>query len=243
MNKNKDNLLIFLHIPKTAGTSLRKIVERQYRLNEIVSFYGYESLENQLSKYSRENLRRKKCVLGHFRYGIHSHFSKPYTYITMLRDPIESLISLYYFVHQNPNLPMYEQVKNKTFEEFISNENVHNRLTWYLAGEGPSNLQKAIENLKDFHFVGITEMFDESVFLMKKKFGWNNVNYEKLNVTKNRPKSKQIPNHVIEKVMEKNHLDIELYQYVKNSLKKEINALGLESNKEFKAFKALMQKS
>lgn len=60
----------------------------------------------------------------------------------MLRDPIDSLISLYYFVLQNPNLPMYEQVKNKTFEEFISNENVHNRLTWYLAGEDLPNLQR-----------------------------------------------------------------------------------------------------
>lgn len=85
-------------------------------------------------------------------------------------------------------------------------------------------------------------MFDESVFLMKEKLGWGNVNYKKLNVTKNRPKIKEIPNDVIEKVMEKNQMDLELYQYVKNSLKNEINALGHESTKALKAFKTSMQK-
>lgn len=61
MNKNKNNLLIFLHIPKTAGTSLRKIVERQYSPNEIVSLYGFDSLEKQIGKYTSNDLRRKNA--------------------------------------------------------------------------------------------------------------------------------------------------------------------------------------
>lgn len=33
--------LIFLHIPKTAGTTLKSIIDKQYNQQEIFSFYEY----------------------------------------------------------------------------------------------------------------------------------------------------------------------------------------------------------
>ncbi|EJR62456.1 hypothetical protein IIO_02387 [Bacillus cereus VD115] len=46
-------------------------------------------------------------------------------------------------------------------------------------------------------------MFDESLYIMKKEFGWKNVKYQKLNVNAQRVQREQIPQTVIDKIIEK----------------------------------------
>ena len=65
-----------------------------------------------------------------------------------------------------------------------------------------------------FAVVGITEKFDKSLLLMKKKLGWSYPVYRKQNVNQKRKKISELSSDLIDLIKEKNKMDIELYDYV-----------------------------
>ncbi|OIJ18538.1 hypothetical protein BKP45_19025 [Anaerobacillus alkalidiazotrophicus] len=239
MDKNND-LLIFLHIPKTGGTTLRKIVEAQYKPNEIITFSNREFLDEKIRYMPSKELDRIKCLQGHSQFGIHSYIQKSFKYITFLRDPIESMISLYYYVRNNPKQPMYKIALDNSLEEFIDIVE-HNRFTWYLSGTSSVDIEKAKENLNNFHMVGITEMYEESLFLMMKSLNWKNIRYKKRNVNSNRPSSRLVPPKIINKISEKNQLDLNIYYHAKKSLQKRIDLLDQATKVELKKFQKIFK--
>jgi hypothetical protein len=233
---NSGELLIFSHIPKTAGTTIRRIIDNQHDKNRIIRF-------PQLDKLSADELSKAEVLYGHCRFGVHSHFDKPFSYITMLRDPVERIISTYYFALRRPKNHMHEKVKNMSFTDFVIDETSNgisplvNHQTRFLSGKKIPDLEKAIENIHEYYtVVGLTEMFDESIFLMKKYLGWNDLEYSSSNVTSNRPKRNDLPDKAIEIIREKNGLDYALYKYAKQLLLDNMQTLDAASNREFKAF-------
>ena len=72
-------------------------------------------------------------------------------------------------------------------------------------------LRKAKENLQYFSVVGLTEHFEESLALMKLRFGWELKSYSSFNVTRTRPKKRDLPQSTLDLIAERNRFDIELY--------------------------------
>jgi hypothetical protein len=56
--------LVFIHIPKTAGTSLRLLLESNYKETERRAIYSHQDLDEQLA--SALNDPKVKCIYGHF---------------------------------------------------------------------------------------------------------------------------------------------------------------------------------
>ena len=83
--------LIFLHIPKTAGTTLNRIIEWQYNPLSIFTIdpYGIRATAERLQELPEERRRRLRMVRGHCYYGLHKLLPQGATYITMLRDPVK----------------------------------------------------------------------------------------------------------------------------------------------------------
>jgi hypothetical protein len=241
MNMNsKNKVLIFLHIPKTGGLTLRNIIDRQYKKNGILLHSRTAPSNKRLKK---RDFSRIKCVYGHNRFGVHEEIHVPSTYITMLRDPVSRVISTYYFILARKQNRMHHKIKNMSLEDFVSSNDpqlmipVSNHQTRYLSGESIPDLQKAKENIENhFSVVGITEMFDESIFLMKKELGWKNIFYTKQNVSTNRPKRDQISKETLEMIKSKNDLDYELYNYAKQSLQDRLDGLNKQSMNQLKNY-------
>ena len=77
-------------------------------------------------------------------------------------------------------------------------------------------LSIAKENLaKYFAVVGITEEFDRSLILMKRILGWRNPFYMRRNVTRARPRKREISQETLRAIEANNKLDLELYRYAK----------------------------
>jgi hypothetical protein len=115
--------LIFLHIPKAAGTSLHRIIGRQYPQPSIFSIDGadvYGSIE-EFKGLSESQRARIACLKGHMPFGLHRYLPQPCAYITFLRDPIDRIVSHYYFVLRTPSHYLYEQVTSQrmTLDDYV----------------------------------------------------------------------------------------------------------------------------
>src|SRR5262249_170075 len=84
--------LVFLHHPKTGGTTLHHILMRGFDEDEICP-----ERFNGLQHYSAGDLARYRYFSGHFDLLSVSLIPGEKKIITMLREPISRLISLYYF--------------------------------------------------------------------------------------------------------------------------------------------------
>jgi hypothetical protein len=76
-------VLIFLHVPKTAGRTLAGVIKRQYRADTILALYESDLLD--IPPRQIDDLR----VVGHFYFRAHTFLPKLCSHITLLRDPIE----------------------------------------------------------------------------------------------------------------------------------------------------------
>src|SRR5438105_3979031 len=170
--------LIFLHIAKTAGTTLNRIIDWQYapRLVFTVDPHHIRPTISHFHSLSEERRRRLQVVRGHLTYGVHELLPQGATYITMLRDPVTRLLSSYYFILRRPLHPLYGKMKRGHLgpEDLIrvtpEKQNLQCR---FISGVGKNGscdaraLEMAKQNLKhSFRVVGLSERFYESLLLI-----------------------------------------------------------------------------
>ncbi|PAE26349.1 MULTISPECIES: sulfotransferase family 2 domain-containing protein [Bacillaceae] len=237
----KEKIVVLVHILKTGGSTLRSIIKKQYQPEEIaiLDFLDKPAIKSEFER--RLNHHNIKCVLGHFDFGIHRFSEKQCSYITLLRDPVERVISDYYFIRRSKEHPLYSKVIKMNIEQFVNCEEIQwqisNLQTRVISGSTSRDLMLAQKNLKEhFSIAGITEMFNESLFLMSKQFNWNIQDFKRINVTENRPKRENISAHIIKQIEDKNKFDIELYNFAKRSLNEKIEQLGPLEKKELEKF-------
>jgi hypothetical protein len=257
LNKKRD-ALIFLHLPKTAGTTVDDILKRQYRSENVFRTdpeRHFESLRI-FREFSDEEKCKFQLITGHMRFGVHQHIKKPSYYITFLRDPIQRIVSYYYYVLNYRNHYLHEKIKFGNMrlidvvESGISRE-FENCQTRGISGFDRSKLGKygypsdemldvALKNIDQYFLVaGTTEKFDETLLLMSKFCRWNIPYYTKLNIGKNKPLKRDISDQAIKTITHFNELDIKLYDYVSRKLQGQISDFGPAFSAQMKMFRAI----
>lgn len=228
--------VIFLHIPKTAGTTFRGILERAYRPAQMREIYGDipEAITSfqSLPKAERKQIR---CLLGHFEFGLHTDLPQPASYVTFLRDPIDRIISHYYYVRRSPGHYLHDTVVS---EEVALKDYVHladelsNGQTQMIAGgaqeDAPETWLKAAKrNLREhFAVVGITERFDASLALMARRLEWGAVYYRVRNATRKRPRKADLDSQTLDVLKRHNRVDCELYAFANALLDAQVENTG-----------------
>lgn len=243
--------LIFLHIMKTAGTSLFKVVQQQYA-KDLTFHYVARKAGKQLEDFEQlpqETRDRLQFFHGHDCYGIHERLSKPSRYITILRKPVNRVVSLYYFIHHNPNRDIPEAERCPTLRSYLDArlDCVDNGQTRAIAGDVASDfafgectselLDIAKQNLSQFLMVGTTERFDESLLVLKHVLGLDNILYSRTNENLKKPKMEDIDPDDIEMIKTYNQLDQELYVYANQLLEEKISQIGERFPIEYSFFK------
>ncbi|MAS33846.1 MAG: hypothetical protein CL610_07560 [Anaerolineaceae bacterium] len=226
------NTTIFLHIPKTGGNTLSQILRRLYNSEHTRSIYSLKDLDTFLNA-PLEDRSTVELLEGHFSYGIHDYLPRPSSYITMLRDPVERILSLYYYILREPANYLHRTVVDQqmSLEAFVNSNltiEVTNFQTRALAGMtldpdstqvvGEEALMLAQRRLREnFAVAGVLDKFDESLVLLSDHFGWNlsdsKLSYTKGNVSHGRPTRHDISDHIYRAILKTNELDYELYRY------------------------------
>jgi len=276
--------VIFVHLPKTAGSTVNHILYRMYDERQICQItkevdgangHGWTSLNSNPSRRSRFKSQKKslrvtipelqelpaarraqiKLLMGYQSFGLHDFLPNPCTYMTLLRDPVDRVISHYYYVLRMPTHPLHNRVKslNMSLEEYvesgIATDLDNDQLRRLAAVGGKDNiafgqcsrelLLRGIDNLNThFAVVGLTERFDESVILMKRALSWRAFPYYiRRNLTKKRTAVTDIPKRTIRVIERCNQFDCELYEYVRRNFDKAVEENGIAD--EVKRFKSL----
>ena len=103
-------ILIYVHIPKTGGAFMRRYLREGLKQRNATMFsYGLGTRHgNSFLDWPAERQNRFTLVHGHFGYGIHmvhgwklSELRTP-TYLTMLRHPVDRILSQFYFEMRSP---------------------------------------------------------------------------------------------------------------------------------------------
>ena len=228
--------VVFLHIGKTGGTTLRRVLRRQYTESEMMVVRARarprEETLADFAELPEAERARPRLILGHTVFGLHELVPRPSTYITLLRRPVSLVLSQYGFVRRTPGHRHHQAAQGMGLEEYLASglaQEMNNSQTRALAGavdvpygeNPPELLELAKRNVEEhFRVVGLTERFDESLVLFGLAFGWSRLSYVRANVASRRVVPSPAGLAEIERL---NALDLELYDWAERRLQATID--------------------
>ncbi len=141
-------LYIFLHLPKTAGSTFVYHLKKNFGEDELLEishktlslpldYKNYRDIYKKAKKYikviSRSKLSRIKVVYGHLvPYGVEKLFNRKGRYITFFRDPIERATSSYNYLLTLYNNESHLGKKKEAYVRgLLVKESVPDFYTWF----------------------------------------------------------------------------------------------------------------
>ena len=219
--------ILFLHLPKTAGISLRSVFFQGYEDAQIFSIEPDEPVRSirQLKSLSKRAKKRLKLITGHTLWGAHYFVEAPFWYVTMLRDPIERVLSSFSYIRSLPSDFLYEEMhaSEMSLKDFLawkkSQFEVENQQTKLLAGVFNTKkactkdvYEQAVEHLEKYCLVGLTEHFAQSLTMFENILGLQHAEVPKRNVTHQRLRRTEINPDLLEEIHRRNQYDLALYR-------------------------------
>jgi hypothetical protein len=171
------NKFISLHVHKCGGTTLAGIFQKIYGDD-----FFWDKSEDSVFVHGRPKyyeigfIANKTCVHGHIHANKYTQLRRPY--ITWLRHPVARMESEFSIIKQKRitgrSSPLHRRVilEKISFEDYCREH--HNVYKNYLGDL----------RVKDFAFIGITEFYEESLFVLSQVIGREIPEYHRLNVRK-----------------------------------------------------------
>lgn len=245
--------LYFLHIPKTAGTTLYNNLDDRFELDQICP----ARFLAELLKLSPDEIQRYCFFRGHFGYSLQNFVERPLTYITVLRDPVERCISQFEDVRRVPNNFLHQRVKEQqmTFADFARDAETHialrnlqarNLAFDWTADQMDGNVELirrgiagtilelsddelldiAKGRLRQCAVVGVVERFQETTALLSYRFQWYPIRPpRRLNQSAHRLKRESLDTDTVAAVQELNQVDEALYRYATQLFEEQYEAM------------------
>lgn len=238
---NNQNIY-FLHIHKAAGTTFVNLARqnlckfyKQYKngnpwnKNELIQFWKFDPDEQVkfLASPDYNFIANETCLGPHI-----LHHTK-IAYITILRNPLDRILSDFKHRRKAGDYP-----EDMLFHEFIDSE-IFPSLRWtnnflirtFIKDSSKKiiderDLKLAKERLSQFNHVFFVESFQEDIIVMK-QFGWIMLDTDKYRsgsrANSNAVQELQNSDGTLNKLVERNKLDLEFYEYARSARQKPNN--------------------
>lgn len=217
---------MLLHIPKTGGISLRRVVETEYPRDRCVWIY---SLTDEDLAEAKAKAPHAHAFYGHYWFGFHELMGVRGRYSTVVREPIARVASHYRQLRRmtangEPHRWSEQFEAGVSLRELIESgtcEGMNNQMVRILAAYEPiaptdddAVLDAALANLEaSFHMVGLTEQLDRSLELFRRGLGWSRrPRLERLNVSEP-SEVDDLDAGTLAVVRDHNRLDLMLYRH------------------------------
>jgi len=246
-----NDCVFFLHIPKTAGMTFKRILARQYSAGHVhdIPFETY-LFQDAIDRYKAASPAERaaiRCVMGHMPFGLHRWAPGRFRYVTFMRDPIERVLSSYEYIRkhtvlkQEIGLPPEAELSMDQYLDFEAAQGLNNLQVRAISGVDdvidhvlppfsplPADaLAVALDNIERFFpVVGVVERFDESLLLMRREFGWRRLWYVRRNVSVGRPAASALSEAALARIRQDNALDLELYRFAVERFDRQIRERG-----------------
>lgn len=232
--------MVFVHIPKTGGMTFYSMIREIYKPSEL---HKINPARESIEKYKNLPQARKnrlKAIYGHMDFGLRDLLPAGSSYVTLLRHPVERVISHYHYVRRTENDPLRELALRSSLYDWVAHCNLtemDNGQTRRLSGMSQDMefgecstkaLVQAETNLtRNFTLAGITERYDETCVLMSRMFGWPIRYYPSINVAKRKPARSEIPAKTLSLIEKFNALDMQLYEHASRLFEKKIEQMDI----------------
>lgn len=167
-------MIVFIHIPKTAGTTFYEVVRENHRCllkpklqedpinylnNSVVGgnvsirlpggYFSASKIVNIIEEHFLNDINKINFIGGHIGYGIHDLIKENVSYISFIREPKSRLISDFK-EHHKPGRLFYEDLKIKGFNFndyllLLKKKGLDNIMTRQLAGPIDFFFHKEVE--------------------------------------------------------------------------------------------------
>lgn len=227
---------------KTAGTSFRQMLLIEF--GEKAVFPNDTELSAMPNGFYPKTdfilehlqaLRKHKILVGHHPLALHEKLGKSYQPITFLRDPFErSLSALGHWKRHQPGFIGLSFEKILDNQDFVQSFILNYQTKALSMGVGLVNsfhnvtavdLQRAIDNLKHFTFIGISEHFQESSRLFDRIFKTKlsaKIRHENAS-----PEAKKVSEDLRKRIEPLIELDLALYQEALKQFKQNLATHGI----------------
>jgi len=226
-------LLIFEHIPKTAGSTMHNIIWHNHPRGTVAMACDLKSRAETIRGLNRKlrDGEDVRALISHCGFGVHKELPEEidFRHFTMLRDPVDRIISHYFYDIETGEIP-----HNMPFVEAAKRDpwRVWNVQTAFLSGVWRDwsihakevtpecvtreHLERAMKVLAEEMVVfGLTERFDESVSVISERLGWTLLRsiYVRQRVNRTRPQQYRLGIDAENLIEEATRLDVELYEF------------------------------
>jgi hypothetical protein len=208
--------VVFIHIEKAGGTTLN-----DFFLENLAGYWVMPPKKMEYGwRYDSRYLRKLRKVLRFKHVGGHQIaafkqyedvFPNPF-YVSFIREPVDRFLS-----HVNWRT---KQEVATDLERFVSNERTLNQQCFRICGERAFAPAKRLIETKPY-FIGITEMYVESMFILQRMLGLHQAPFQNSNVTKSQHKkfsSSDLDPAQLERLRGANAEDVKLYDWIVSEL-------------------------
>lgn len=242
----EDELLFFLHIHKTGGTSFNAMLDQIFSSDQICPYYDDGAYQKFKTLTTEEDRQRFRLYRGHYPHFLIDELPRDPRKVTFLRDPLERTLSAYGEVQKLAALKMIKRTElaNFSLEQYVADE-VHVRplnmavkdfnnmvvpdMNRRYERVTQEHLDIALEKMEKFDFVGILERMDESLELFCHILGFPPIiKMEERNIGSHRKRSDAIPPEMKEYLIEANWADYALLEVATKRFEQQLGIMAEE---------------
>jgi hypothetical protein len=265
-------ILIFFRMPKTAGSTMDGVFEHCLPGQCFHAHTGDTSsallvrstaaIREKFERLTPEQRARTRCVIGtHVSLDVATIFDRPVQFFTIVREPVDRVISHFFYIRMAEHLPSYPFIKDLTLEQYLDSGiglDIDNHQVRLLSGcpelDAPwdpkgrpistppverRHLDLAKQHIEE-HFIAAAplEAFTALVWFFKRLYGWplHRMFFQIRNETPNRPRTDQVSAATRRRIRELNNYDNELYDWVKARFAEQIRPLEPGFSRQVRRF-------
>ncbi len=230
--------ILFNHIPKTGGTTLRVILNRVYGQDKVF-FFNSRDISSSVEEFRNMNTAQRisyAVVSGHGTPLIAESMKNPFM-LSVIREPIALFKSQYNYLRFSDKSNFQADVSALKSEaeylEYAIANGQDNLLCRYLSHElhglaapnqgmpsmeeeGDELLQRAKENMRSYDFLTELSNFDQGIYMLSRQLGWSGIPiYRPSNKGPKYPEQGAANGTYLKHLKHKLRWDIQLYEYFK----------------------------